>query len=66
MKNQESSFAKKLLDNFLDKKKVSSSLKFTNLKNMEHFSNLLSYISISNNNVSNPLFKVNFKRYILL
>ena len=61
MKNQESSFAKKLLDNFLDKKKVSSSLKFTNLKNMEHFSNILCFISTLNDNINDPNFPINFK-----
>ena len=61
IKNPLNNFSQILLDIFLEKKKQSTSLKFTNLKNMEHFSNLLSYISISNNNVSNPLFKVNFK-----
>ena len=61
MKNQESSFAKKLLDNFLDKKKVSSSLKFTNLKNMEHFSNILCFICTLNDNINDPNFPINFK-----
>ena len=61
MKNPQSHFSQKLLDNFLDRKKISSSLKFTNLKNMEHFSNILSFISIINNNVNNPNFKINFK-----
>ena len=61
MKNPKSNFAKKLLDNFLDRKKESSSLKFTNLINMEHFANILSFISIINNNINNPNFKINFK-----
>jgi len=61
LRNGKNNFAQILLDTFLDKMKQYSSSKFSNLKNMEHFSNLLSYISIVNNNVSNPNFKVNFK-----
>ena len=61
LRNNKNNFAQILLDIFIDKMKQYSSSTFTNLKNMEHFANLLSYISITNNNVSNPNFKVNFK-----
>ena len=61
IRNPKSNFAKKLLDNILDQKKISSSLQFSNLKNLEHFSNILSFITILNDNLTNPNFQINFK-----
>jgi len=61
LRNPKSNFAKKLLDNILNHKEISSSLKFTNLKNFEHFSNILSFITMLNDNLTNPNFQINFK-----
>ena len=41
--------------------KTSSSIKFTNLKNLNHLSNILSYITLKNSSILEKNFELNFK-----
>ena len=47
------------LDSIIDKKKTS--IKFSNLKNLEHLSNLISYISLKEDSIFKGKFELNFK-----
>ena len=47
------------LDSIIDKKKTS--IKFSNLKNLEHLSNIISYISLKEDSIFKGKFELNFK-----
>ena len=47
------------LDGIIDKKKTS--IKFINLKNLEHLSNIISYISLKEDSIFKGKFELNFK-----
>ena len=49
----------KFLDGIIDKKK--NSIKILNLKNLEHLSNVLSFISLKEDSIFKGKFELNFK-----
>ena len=51
---------KKFMDNLLEKRKISS-IRFNNLKNLEHLANVLSYITFKENSIFESKFELNFK-----
>ena len=59
-KNQNSELEKKFLDTMIEKRKISS-IQFYNLKNMEHLSNILSYITFKEDSIFDGKFELNFK-----
>ena len=50
---------KLFLDSIIDKKKTS--IKFSNLKNLEHLSNIISFISLKEDSIFKGKFELNFK-----
>ena len=58
--NQNSEIEKKFMDTLLEKRKISS-IRFNNLKNLEHLANALSYITFKENSIFEGKFELNFK-----
>ena len=59
-KNPNSDLEKKFMDTILEKKKISS-IRFYNLKNLEHLAHVLSYITFKENSIFEGKFELNFK-----
>ena len=59
-KNQNSEIEKKFMDTILEKRKISS-IRFYNMKNLEHLANALSYITFKENSIFEGKFELNFK-----
>ena len=59
-KYNNSEIEKKFMDCILEKKKISS-IRFYNLKNLEHLANALSYITFKENSIFEGKFELNFK-----
>jgi len=59
-KYNNSDIEKKFMDCILEKKKISS-IRFYNLKNLEHLANALSYITFKENSIFEGKFELNFK-----
>ena len=59
-KNLNSELEKKFLDTIIEKRKISS-IQFYNLKNLDHLSNILSYITFKEESIFNDKFELNFK-----
>ena len=59
-KNMNSDLEKKFMDSLLEKRKISS-IKFNNLKNLEHLANALSFITFKENSIFEGRFELNFK-----
>ena len=59
-KNPNSELEKKFLDTLIEKRKISS-IQFYNLKNIEHLSNILSYITFKEESIFADKFELNFK-----
>ena len=59
-KNSNSELEKKFLDTLIEKRKISS-IQFYNLKNIEHLSNILSYITFKEESIFTDKFELNFK-----
>ena len=59
-KNMNSDLEKKFMDTLLEKRKISS-IKFNNLKNLEHLANALSFITFKENSIFEGRFELNFK-----
>ena len=59
-KNQSWELEKKFMDYLLEKRKISS-IRFNNLKNLEHLSNALSYITFKEKSIFEGKFELNFK-----
>ena len=57
--NKKNDTKKLFLDGIIDKKKTS--IKFFNLKNLEHLSNIISYISLKEDSIFKGKFELNFK-----
>ena len=60
MKNKKIETDKLIIDCLLDLKK-SSAIKFLNLKNLNHLSNIVSYITLKNSSILEKNFELNFK-----
>ena len=60
MKNKKLETDKLIIDCLLDLKK-SSAIKFLNLKNLNHLSNIVSYITLKNSSILEKNFELNFK-----
>ena len=58
--NENSDLEKKFMDTLLEKRKVSS-IKFVNLKNLEHLANALSFITFKESSIFEGKFELNFK-----
>ena len=59
-KNQNSELEKKFLDTIIEKRKISS-IQFYNMKNLEHLSNILSFITFKEDSIFEGKFELNFK-----
>ena len=59
-KTKSSDIEKKFMDNLLEKRKFSS-IRFYNLKNLEHLANILNYIAFKENSIFEGKFELNFK-----
>ena len=59
-KNMNSDLEKKFMDTLLEKRKISS-IRFYNLKNLEHLANVLSFITFKENSIFEGKFELNFK-----
>ena len=59
-KTESSNIEKKFMDILLEKRKISS-IRFYNLKNLEHLANALSYITFKENSIYEGKFELNFK-----
>ena len=59
-KNPNSELEKKFLDTIIEKRKISS-IRFYNLKNLEHLANILSYITFKEESIFVDKFELNFK-----
>ena len=57
--NKKNDTKKLFLDSIIDKKKTS--IKFSNLKNLEHLSNIISFISLKEDSIFKGKFELNFK-----
>ena len=57
---QNSEIEKKFMDALLEKRKISS-IRFNNLKNLEHLANALSYITFKEDSIFEGKFELNFK-----
>ena len=58
--NPNSELEKKFMDTLLEKRKISS-IRFYNLKNLEHLANVLSFITFKENSIFKGKFELNFK-----
>ena len=58
--NENSDVEKKFMDSLLEKRKISS-IKFLNLKNLEHLANALSFITFKESSIFEGKFELNFK-----
>ena len=59
-KDNNSDIEKKFMDSILEKRKISS-IRFYNLKNLEHLATVLSYITFKENSIFEGNFELNFK-----
>ena len=59
-KSQSYEIEKKFMDNLLEKRKISS-IRFYNLKNLEHLATALNYITFKENSIFEGNFELNFK-----
>ena len=59
-KTESSDIEKKFMDTLLEKRKISS-IRFYNLKNLEHLANALNYITFKENSIFEGKFELNFK-----
>ena len=59
-KEQSCDIEKKFMDNLLEKRKISS-IRFYNLKNLEHLANALNYVTFKENSIFEGNFELNFK-----
>ena len=60
MNNKKIETDKLIIDCLLDLK-TSSAIKFTNLKNLNHLANIISYITLKNSSILDKKFELNFK-----